>query len=66
MQGTTEPGATQLYVKKWMKSRHAILFQLSNKLVLCGGDMLYWCSTCATTESFNGSLVSSCYNRILF
>jgi polo-like kinase 1 len=33
MQGTTEPGATQLYVKKWMRSRHAILFQLSNKLV---------------------------------
>jgi serine/threonine protein kinase len=33
MQGTSDSGGTQLYVKKWMRSRHAILFQLSNKLV---------------------------------
>jgi polo-like kinase 1 len=33
LQGQTDASSTQLYVKKWMRSRHAILFQLSNKLV---------------------------------
>jgi len=33
LQGQTDASSAQLYVKKWMRSRHAILFQLSNKLV---------------------------------
>jgi len=33
IQGSHDRESTQPYVKKWMRSRHAILFQLNNKLV---------------------------------
>merc|ERR1719169_220949 len=33
IQGSQERESSQPYVKKWMRSRHAILFQLNNKLV---------------------------------
>lgn len=31
--GSQKPPAGSVYVKKWMRTRHAIMFRLSNKIV---------------------------------
>jgi polo-like kinase 1 len=31
--GSLKPPAGSVYVKKWMRTRHAIMFRLSNKIV---------------------------------
>jgi polo-like kinase 1 len=33
IQPTVSGGASDVYVKKWMRTRHAIMFRLSNKIV---------------------------------
>ena len=33
MKDEKDPGVSGVYVKKWMRTKHAIMFRLSNKIV---------------------------------